>query len=294
MKPVRKGHVLALLALLALVFLGSGCEAINARREIKEANRLYKDGKFEEAAKRYESALAVDPSLAFAHHNLGITYFKMFRAGDETPENKAIATKATDHLAKYLETFPNDLQIRDMMTRIWIDSSDYPKALAYWKKEHEIDPKNPDVIEKIAGINFKAGDWEEAIRWYQKEADESADPAGKLAGYLNIAKVSSAKLRNTDAPLELEQRMRIADLGIAALQKAEVIDSKNMDIESSFGAIFEKRAVTHGASWAAAIDRASMLTHRLRWVVLKKEADAAAAAANPPPPAAAPAGKTGG
>ena len=64
MKPVRKGHVLALLALLALVFLGSGCDAINARREIKEANRLYKDGKFEEAAKRYESALAVDPSLA--------------------------------------------------------------------------------------------------------------------------------------------------------------------------------------------------------------------------------------
>jgi tetratricopeptide (TPR) repeat protein len=191
--------------------------------------------------------------------------------------------------------FPKDLPIRDMMTRIWIDSSDYPKALAYWKQEHELDPKNHDVIEKIAGINFKAGDWEEAIRWYQKEADDSAEPAVRLAGFLNIAKVSSAKLRNTDVPMAPDDRIRIADLGIAALQKATAIDGKNMEIESAFGAIFEKRAVTHGASWAAAIDRASMLTHRLRWVVLKKEADAAAAAANPPPPAgAAPAGTTGG
>jgi tetratricopeptide (TPR) repeat protein len=298
MKPVRKGHVLALLALLALIVVGSGCDAINARREIKEANRLYKDGKFEEAAKLYESALAVDPTLAFAHHNLGVTYFKMFRAGDETPENKEVASKATDHLAKYLAAFPADNQIRDMMTRIWIDAGDYPKALAYWTKEHEAEPTNPDIIEKIAGINFKAGHWQEAIGWYQKQADQATDNAIKLAAYANIAKAANSKLGNNDMPLLGEQRIQLADLGIGALQKAEALDAKNVEVQNLFGNIYKLRALSHGVSWAAAMDRASMLAHYTRWVGLKKEADAAAAAAaaqeGAPPAGTPPPAKTGG
>jgi tetratricopeptide (TPR) repeat protein len=291
MKPVRKGHVLALLALLAFVFLGSGCDDLNARREIKEANRLYKDGKFEEAAAHFESALQKVPELALAHHNLGLTYYKMFRAGDETPANKAVAGQATEHLAKYLESFPDDLHIRDILTRVWIDSGDYPKALAFWQKEHDADPKNRDVIEKLAGIHFKAGNWEQAMTWYQKEAEVSPDDAGRIAAYLNIGKLAWNKLSNREKTTGAE-RIKVADLALSALQKAEALDSRSMEIEGYLASVYEFRSLAHGVSWAAALDRASTQAHRAKWRVLKEEADKAAKQ-NPTTPAAPPA-KVGG
>jgi tetratricopeptide (TPR) repeat protein len=291
MKPVRKGHVLALLALLAFVFLGSGCDDLNARREIKEANRLYKDGKFEEAAPLFESALQKVPDLSIAHHNLGLTYYKMFRAGDETPANKAVAAQATEHLAKYLEASPNDLHIRDMLTRVWIDSGDYPKALAFWQKEHEVDPKNTDVIEKIAGIHFKAGNWEEAMAWYQKEADVAPDNAGRIAAYINIGKLAWNKLSNREKTLGAE-RIKVADVALSALQKAEALDNRSIEIQGYLASVYEFRSLAHGVSWAASLDRASTQAHRAKWRVLKEEADKAAKQ-NPTPPAAPPA-KVGG
>jgi tetratricopeptide (TPR) repeat protein len=293
MKPVRKGHVLALLALLAFALLSTGCDQIDARRQIKEANKLYKDGKFEEAAPLFESALTLEPGLAIAHHNAGLTYFKMFKAGVETPENKAVAAKATDHLGKYLDTNPNDLHIRDMITRVWVDSGDYPKALAYWQKEHDADPKNRDVIEKLAGINFKAGNWEEAASWYQKEADVSPDDAGRIAAYLNIAKLGWNKLSNREKTLGAE-RIRVADLSLAALQKAEALDSQSMEIEGYIASVYEFRSLAHGVSWAAAIDRASTQAHRAKWRVLKEAADKAAKQQNPTAPAPAAPAPAGG
>ena len=140
MKPVRKGRIFALLALLAFIFLGTGCDELNARRLFKEGSKLYKDGKFEEAAVVFEEGLKLSPDLPAVHHNIGLVYYKMFRPGDETPENKAVAGKATQHLAIYLQAKPDDVIIRDMLTRVWIDSGDYQKALDFWQKEHDKDP----------------------------------------------------------------------------------------------------------------------------------------------------------
>jgi len=296
MKPVRKGQTYALMALLAIAFLASGCDELNARRLIKVGNKEYKDGRFEEAAKVFNEALELAPELVIADHNLGLTYNKLFRPGDTSPANKAIAAKATEHLAKYLDKYPNDVPIRDMLTRIWIDSGDFTKALAYWQKEHDADPKNADVLEKLAGINFKAGNWEESVHWYLQEADVSPDAPGKVSAYLNIAKLGWNKLSNREKTVGVE-RVRIADISISALQKAEALSPDNIEVEGYMASIYEFRSVAHGASWAGAIDRSATQAYRARWRVLKEAADKAAkqnaaqgaAPATAPAPAPAPA-----
>jgi tetratricopeptide (TPR) repeat protein len=237
----------------------------------------------------FEEGLKLSPDLPAVHHNIGLVYYKMFRPGDETKENKAIAAKATEHLAIYLAASPNDVIIRDMLTRVWIDSGDYQKALDFWQKEHDKDPKNRDVIEKLAGINFKAGNWEASLAWYQKEAEVAPDAPGQVTAYVNIGKLAWNKLSNRERTIG-EDRIKVADLALAALQKAEALEPQSMEIEGYLASVFEFRSIANGASWAAALDRASTQAHRAKWRVLKEAADKAA---KQNAPAAAPATGTG-
>jgi len=309
MKPVRKGRldiakiakiatiarsamrVVGGLALLAMLFTASGCDELGARRKIKDGNRLYQDGKFEEAVKAFEEALALSPDLEIGHYNLGLAYYKLF---GPNPDDKELGHKVTTHLAKYLENHPHDTETRDLISKVWIDSGDYEKALAYWQQQLDANPNNRDIIEKLAGINFRAGNWERSVQWYMKEAEVAHDTPGKISAYLNVAKLAWNKLSNREATVGAV-RVKIADLGIAALQLAEQLDPKNMEVEGYLSSILDFRAIAHGATWAAALDRAQTQVHRTRWRVLKEEHDKAAKQQLPQaPPAQSPEPTKGG
>ena len=273
----------ALIVVLAMTTLGTvGCDQFNARREVQDGNQLYKDGKFEEAAKKFEDAVAKVPALDIAHHNLGLTYAKLFSPGLKTPANQEMADKAANELGIYLKTNPKDNTIRAMMTHIWIDAGNFQKALDYWEKEHNTDPTNADVMSKLAGIEFKAGNWEKSMGWYRKQAEATTDSAAKVAAFQAIGNVAWAVLSNREKNVG-EVRFKAADLGVAALSEAALLAPKKPEIQGLIIAIYNFRALGQGESWAAAIDRASAQDHMAQQRVLveeiKKEQAAAALAA---------------
>jgi tetratricopeptide (TPR) repeat protein len=193
-------------------------------------------------------------------------------------------------------------QTRKLMSLLWMDSEQYPKAIAYWEGLLVDRPNDPEIIGQLAGINLKAGNWRKSIEWYNKIAAITTDANSKVAQYQFIGNVAWAKLNSRS--LIGPEAIELADRGIGALQHASEIQPNNSRVVSLQGALFNFRSTAHGASWAAAIDRASAQDQAAAARVLSEQAKKAAgtpaapAPGSPTPPSdPAPAGsapKSGG
>ncbi len=281
-----------LCVVVAVMGLGSaGCDELSARRHIQHGTSLYEDDKYEEAAAEFEAGLKMDPNLAIGHYNAGLTYYKLFRAGVDTPENKGFADKAVEHFQAWLKSNPTDSETQEIVSEIWVNNKDYEKALAYWQGEHDAKPKDPGPIKQLASINFKAGRFDETVKWYVAEAEAEPQLADKVLSYLSVGRLAFLKLGDTTNTIG-ETRIHIADLGIAALQKAADLDPKSIEAENMQGALYNFRALAHGAYWAGATDRAIALHHQSRGRVLRDEAKKAKGQTPPAPPSGS--GQAGG
>lgn len=269
--------------LLGATFVATGCDQISARRHIQRGTSLFEDDKFEEAAAEFEEGLKIEPNLEIGHYNAGLTYYKLFRPGVDAPENKAYADKAVEHFQAWLKGNPTDTDTAEMISEIWVNNKEYEKALAYWQGEHDAHPKDPNPIKQLASINFKASRFDETVKWYVAEAEVEPKVPDKVIAYLSVGRLAFLKLGDTTNTLG-EDRIRIADLGIAALQKAADLDPKSIEAENMQGALYNFRALAHGAYWGGAIDRAIALHHQSRGRVLREEAKKAQQAAPAPQP----------
>ncbi len=137
---------------------------------MQEAGELYAQGDYREAVELYEQALARTPDLDVGHFNAAITYLKLFRPGDEAPENLGYAEKATEHFVAWLEEHPGDRPVVGMMTTTWLDSGQFDRAVEYWTNEHEEDPTDTETLQILASIHRQAGNWDESAKWHLEEA----------------------------------------------------------------------------------------------------------------------------
>jgi len=277
----RAGLVVGLIA----VALG-GCDELSARSEIQKGNGSYNNRDWEGAVKHYETALRKAPHLDVAHHNLGITYSRMFHPGVETDENVAIANKAAEHLAIWLKSHPKDSKVRKLLTGLWIDSGNYNKALEYWTKLYEADPKARDVIQLIAGIHLKSGDWRAALDWYRKDVDAASDKAGKVSAYQAIANLTFNKIYSLDSREKVigTERTELAEVGIEAAGKGLELDPENMALVGISAGLWLNHGTAQGPFWAATIDRAESQVFEQRARVLREQAKKDKPASSNPKP----------
>jgi tetratricopeptide (TPR) repeat protein len=287
-------RVIAIL-LVAVAFLG-GCDELSARQHVQKGNYQYGEQDYKKAVEHYEKAMKLAPDLDVVYHNAGIAYSRLFSEGLETPENKAIAAKATENLAKWLEKHPTDVKIRKLLTGLWINSGDYQKALDYWQKEHDANPKARDIIQLIAGIHLKSGDWRTAIVWYRKDGDAATDVPGKVSAYQSIANLAFSKLFSMSAREKVFglERTEIAEIGLEAAEAALELDPQNLALTSISAGLWGNRATAQGPFWAQTLDRAEGQVYEQRARVLREEAKknqpapAGGAGGGATPPAGAP------
>lgn len=276
-------------ALLALgVLLGGGCNEISARRQVQDGNKQYENGRYEEAAARYEAALAKSPDLVIAHHNLGVTYYKLMKRGDDSPGNQALANKATEHLLVYLEAAPKEGDvIRRLVTEIWVDSGQVDRALAFWEAEHAKHPQDRSILSQLADLEYKKGDWRKAVGWLEKSVAVAPDDTARAASYLSIGRLCFLKMFNNKDTIVGLERIEMADLGVAALQKGLQLQPKNGEIVSTLASLNQQRALAHGSRIGFHLDLAGHQNYMRILDVLRQEAKQNAPAA-PDQPAPAP------
>lgn len=283
----QKASRAVLLAVTAVMAL-AGCEELESRREIQKGNKLYMEGRYQQAIEKFEAALARTPDLPTGHYNAGLSYYKLFQPGVETPENAAFAQKSADHFAIYLQSEPGDRKVINLLTTIWLDSEQFDKAVAYWTEELAKDPKSVDVIEKLANIHRQAGQFDKAVEWHQKRIALETETGGKVKGYLDIAQMHLGRLFKQD--LFDAERMAVVDAGLAALQEAEKLDPSIPLVQSLQAAMYQHRALAHQASWARGLEAASQRHHGVKFTELSKAQQKAGASPAPgaPQPSAAP------
>lgn len=203
------------------------------------------------------------------------------------------AEAAADHFQAWLKANPKDDETRKLMTQVWIDSNQFKLAIDYWQGLLDQKPNDSEIMGNLAGINLKAGDWRTSIDWYIKVAEASEDPAAKVAAYQFIGNVAWSKLNSKS--LNAAEVFELADKGIGALQKAAELAPKNPKLFGLQASIYNFRALAHGASWAAALDRASAQDLQRASRVLAEEAKKAQGGAAPAlPTTPGPAEKAGG
>ena len=206
------------------------------------------------------------------------------RAG-EIQRNKAVM----DELNRQVDKLTLKDDMRKLLTQAWIDTGQFDLALGFWESELVAKPSNANIMGTIAGINLKANNWRKAIEWYNKEADAETDPGQKVAALNSIGNVAWSKLNSKT--LEISDAIELADFGLGAIQKAALIQPKLAKLYGLQASILNFRSVTHGASFAAAIDRSTAqdllrLTRVLNEEAKKQQSGQAPAS---PAPATAPA-----
>lgn len=273
--------ITAICSIVGALFLATGCEELESRRQIQRGNEHYNEGRYAKAIAEYEPALQRTPSLTTGHHNAGLAYYQLFQNDVGKPEARPLAEKAAAHFTAYLETNPGDAKIVALLTQVWLDSDQHDKALAYWEAELAKDPTSREVLMKLANINRQAGQYDKSLEWLNKRAALETQGEGKVNAYLDIAQLQWSRLNKADL-VDLD-RVAVADVGIAALQAAEAIDPKHPLVQSLLGSMFQHRSLAHGATWAKLIETASQRQHQLKFIELQK-------AAQQPAPGAAPAG----
>jgi tetratricopeptide (TPR) repeat protein len=204
--------------------------------------------------------------------------------------NNAIADMTAQHFGVWIKANPTDAETRGLMTQVWIDSSQYKKALDYWEALLADKPNDTEIMGSLAGINLKAGDWRKSIEWYTKVAEQSKDESAKVAAYGFIGNVAWSKLNSKT--LTTAESVELADRGIGALQKAAELQPKNPKHFGLMGSIFNFRSLAQGVSWAAGLDRATAQDLQIVSRVISDEAKKAQGLPVPAPPPApvAPAG----
>jgi hypothetical protein len=160
--------------------------------------------------------------------------------------------------------------IRSLMTGLWQDSDQYPKAIAYWEGLLKDKPNDAAIMGNLAGIEGKAGNWRKSIEWYNRVAEVTSDPSSKVYTYQHIGDLTWHKLNSRT--LIGAETIELADRGIGALQRAAEIQPKNPKWVSGQASIYNFRSTAQSASWAAAIDRASQQELSKQTHVLAEEA----------------------
>ena len=318
----RRFLLLAATTLVALA--GVGCKELDGRNRNRQANRLFREMQFIDAAAEYEKALTQvnDPII---HYNAGLAYSKIAKGSDKVvllgektedvctlipgvKDTQArvcvkegdrrynecddknvcpssftckqttfcslaaadIASLATQHFQLWLQSNPKDSETQKQMTQVWIDASRFEEAIKYWEAQLQTKQGDAEIMGNLAGINLKAGEWRKSIDWYTRVAESAKDEANKVGAYQFIGNVAWSKLNSKT--LGPEDTIALADLGIGALQRAAEIQPKNPKLVGLQASIFNFRSLAHGASWAAAIDRASAQDLQRASRVLQEEA----------------------
>ncbi|MFO7706622.1 MAG: tetratricopeptide repeat protein [Desulfobacterales bacterium] len=135
------------------------------RKAPDNANFLFRLGIVYDKQKNKEASIetmrrviALDPKNANALNYLGYTYAEM---GENLDEAEQLIVEALKHK-------PNDGYITDSLGWVYYQKGDYPRALEYLRKAHELVPDDPTIMEHVGDAYLKLGDKASALKFYQR------------------------------------------------------------------------------------------------------------------------------
>jgi tetratricopeptide (TPR) repeat protein len=269
---------------LAVILLGASCSEVRGRRQVQEANRLYKDGNYKEAVAAYDEATKYVPKLPQLWLNKGYTCRQILVPGAKTPESQAAAKCAKEAFTEYQKLAPQDPRGEMLYVQTLFDSDEY-EALA--KMFEERFKKNPRDIESVNGLLQVYSKWnklEEALEWYARKAEILSNDAEAQYGagvfiYTQLFQKGGGPEKSTHDPrpdpnkprevkqhpgfgpgdIVSQQRVDLADSGIKYLEKAIALRPKYPEAMTYINLMYRQKSYAYfeyPEDWQKCVDQA--------------------------------------
>ncbi len=149
-------------------------------------SRLQDEGQGLRAAQgSFEEAVRLDPQFAAAWATLSRTHSLLFFLFDATPARRAEAEKA---LAEAVRLQPDlgEVQLARAYLQYWV-RRDYPGALEMMRQLRTSWPNNAEVLEVMAFISARLGQWKESLDYIQQSMALNPKDLSTRSQVLNVA-----------------------------------------------------------------------------------------------------------
>jgi tetratricopeptide (TPR) repeat protein len=274
-----------LFAAVALLALAAGCSGsaspvnrLKARVQLKEGNRSYLAGRYEEAILRYDRALGLVPQLAPAHLNRAYSQEALSRLSGDLADRQKLASEAVSSFEQYIGLIdhgaagvdakaPSRERIEEHILSLLVDSQQVDRAIAHLKARFERNPRDLSALEMLSRLEMESGRMDEALEWQRKRvAAEPQDPDG-LYSLGAFAWLMSFR----DSLMEPTKRQALLDEGMAALERAVEIQPDHFDALIYINLIYRQKAIYAVKESERAAFEAQANVYRTRALALRPE-----------------------
>jgi tetratricopeptide (TPR) repeat protein len=227
--------VLPALALLALPAL-AGCQKVEARMVLREANNKYAQDQYIAALKKYQEGLKLDPDATFAWRSVGLTALALYRPGDDNPKNLGYGQTAIDAFQAYLQDYPEDAKVQDYLMSTLVNAKKYDQALQYVEKQKQLHPNDSRYDKYRLNVLIQAGRLEEAAQLAQRL------PGPEQATLLySIGTSAWGKVYN-NSTIDAATKQKYIDLGLQAIKRALEIKPDYFEAMVYYGLLYREKA----------------------------------------------------
>jgi len=267
---------LCLVAALMLSLSSFGCQKIQARMAIKDANAAYEKEDYATALKGYRTARAIDPSFDDLDRMIGYSEIGLYIPENKTPQNEAHADNAIQELSGYLKKRPDDRIARDALINMYLNANRTSQAIEYFQNylnqpEHRNDL---EAVKSIATLYAKQGNFNESLNWYQKITllDARNPESFYIFGVVCYEKVAK------NPPADLKEKIAIIEKGKQALQHAIDMKPDYFEAMAYLNLLWRQQALTETDPVKAQQDVATADSIRNKTMEIIKQKKAAAGA----------------
>lgn len=270
---------LCLIAALSLSLLSLvGCQKVQARVEIRNANDAYAKEDYATALQHYKKAREIDSqSFPDLDRMIGYSLIGLYVPEDKSPANVKNADAAIVELRKYLRKRPDDRIAREALINLYLNADRITEAINYfreWLRDH---PADIEAVRSIATLYAKQGDFNESLNWYEKITllDSKNPEAFYTYGVVCYEKIAK------NPPQDVAERLAIIERGKSALRRAASMRTDYFEALVYLSLLHRQQAPleTDPAKQQQLVAEADRIRNEAVAIVKKKKAEAAAAAA---------------
>lgn len=140
--------IITIISLLSLAIAALPAYAESTRKErrlISEGNRLYKEGKFKEASKQYQMAVAVNPQSPEARFNLALSHLKLAaQPGVDEKQREQLMKSGTEGMTAIAGVGAYNPKLASYaaynLGNVAFNAKQYPEAIQCYKQALRFNP----------------------------------------------------------------------------------------------------------------------------------------------------------
>lgn len=220
-----------------------GCSTITQRQDMNRANKLFAAKQYEQAIPVYQKILKSSPSDWDANYYLAMSWMAQFHPQSTHPKDADIKKQALSTLEKLMTLTPPTPDAMDKVENYYLSlltsAGDNEEAIAFLQKQVDKEPDNKELMQQLAQLQAKIGNFDEALRWYEKIAQ--MEPKEKTSWY-TVAVLCWERSNKAGSMISPEERTTIIQHGIDSIDKALAIDNEYTEAIAYKNLLYREKA----------------------------------------------------